>query len=253
MGRLWFFSSQTHLHHHTLHSVCPRGTSLIRICAELPARSCQGHKTIPTGHDRNHIRLTTSTFNNPRIHLVIMLSAHHFVFFALEASVPPSIRNPPRSIIHIQTIHKCIQTPPIRGNDVQRYSTIRGHNHKFQIWNYRQYHLPIFNSLPCTICSYLPFNRPAQCPTLQCRTMVRKVARDVQRVEQIKHYQCKIAENCQYQKANLTPSITCQQLFGSCIAQHALIVLSISSRKAKGTTKDTSQFCNMHIRESTIL
>ena len=124
--RLWIFSSHTHLHHHTLHSVCPRGTLHIAICAELPTRRCQGHKTIPTGHDRNHIRLTTSTFNNPRIRLVIMLSAHHFVFFTLEASVPPSIRNLPRSIIHIQTIHKYIQAMAIHGIYVQRYSTIRG-------------------------------------------------------------------------------------------------------------------------------
>ena len=127
MGRLWIFSSQNHLHHHTLHSVCPRGTSHIAICAEHPTRRCQGHETIPTGHDRNHIRLTTSTFTNPRVLLVIMLSAHHFVFFALEASVPPSIRNLPRSIIHIQTIHKHIQSTPIHSCDVKGKSMVRKH------------------------------------------------------------------------------------------------------------------------------
>ena len=56
-----------------------------------------------------------------------MLSAHHFVFFTLEASVPPSIRNLPRSIIHIQTIHKRIQAMAKCGYAVENDSTVRRH------------------------------------------------------------------------------------------------------------------------------
>ena len=84
-------------------------------------------------------------FTNPRIRLVIMLSAHHFVFFTLEASVPPSIRNLPRSIIHIQTIHKYIQAMAIHGIYVQRYSTIRGHRKccQCEIVASTNYQLPI--------------------------------------------------------------------------------------------------------------
>ena len=48
----------------------------------------------------------------------LISTPHHFVFFTLEASVPPSIRNHPRSIIHIQTIHKHIQASPVHGYNV---------------------------------------------------------------------------------------------------------------------------------------
>ena len=67
------------------------------------------------------------------------------MFFTLEASVPPSIRNLPRSIIHIQTIHKYIQAMAIHGIYVQRYSTIRGHRKccQCEIVASTNYQLPI--------------------------------------------------------------------------------------------------------------
>ena len=92
------------------------------------------------------------------------LNPHHFTNHAIQSKVCLAHRRQ-HPLADEQPAHQRIQAPPVCGNNVQKYSLVRGHVKCCHCENVANYQYSTTNSFPCITCQL--FNHPTEHPALQ--------------------------------------------------------------------------------------